>query len=324
MRPNLYGHRLTTKELEQLLASCSFETDQTARASARYLRKTRNSTLYVAAADNLPYKILIKQVKTGDAGAQYDALLTAHRKMKGGDYCVPAPLACIPEKNIIVMQFIEGQTLERVLLARDIAPDDKTRRIAQSARWLSLFHNAFEKRTAELGSIRSIESLKVSLGQAAKTLTRQKDLNAAWQWLLDRRHDMEKHEASQGFIHGDFKPENILYAEQGVFGIDFLLEDKGLHLMDLVQYANHMLFLAMKRDGTAYKASVDSWVSDFVESYTQTGGTIHPEAFGWLRLQHLLRYWSISAAQKNPIALLQARKMQNMAIELHRSIIRFS
>jgi tRNA A-37 threonylcarbamoyl transferase component Bud32 len=302
--------RLSNKALKEVIQSCPLGLDFTEEINISFLRRTRNSLLYLASSTVLPSTLLIKQVLTNDAEAQYNALVSATEKMVEATYRVPRPMAYIPQKSVIVMEYVNSKSLENILLQKDISVSSKCEYIQRSAQWLSSFHKAYRKGSQAVDSKKKIADLSNTLSVAASSLSKYSELASVWRWLDSTASHIQTHKTAFGYTHGDFKQENVLYLERSVIGIDLLLEEKGEQVMDLVQYSNHLLFLTMTRKGKSYNKYVNEWIHCFLDSYTENQTMIDMEVFSWFRLQHLMRYWSFEISRRSPLSLIQANKLR--------------
>lgn len=312
--------RLSNNALTELIQSCSLGLDFTEDINISFLRKTHNSSLYRVSSPTLPYTLLIKQVRTNDAEAQYNALVSATEKMRKGTYRVPRPIAYIPEKSVIVMEYINSKSLENILLQKDISMSDKNEYIKRSAQWLSNFHTSFREGLRVFDSEKKIADLSKTIARIEPTLSKHPELVSIWRWLESTAPYIQTRKTAFGFLHGDFKQENVLYSEGSIYGIDLLLEEQGEQLMDLVQYTNNLIFLTIRHAGKSYNKYINAWTDCFLDSYLEDQTMIDMEVFYWLRLQHLMRYWSFETARKNPLALMQANKLQKEISTIYHSI----
>lgn len=312
--------RLSSNELERIVKTCSLGPGYAKKIEIRFLRRTHNSLLYLASSTDAPHTLLIKQVRTGDAGAQYRALVSGAGKMKEGVYRVPRPIAYISKENIIIMEYIKSNSLEMILLNKNTNELDKRKYIKLSAQWLSNFHAAYKGDSKIIDSVNKAADLSNILPNIQEILSKNPDLMSVFCWLESTAEYMQSRQTVFGYTHGDYKPENILCSEEKIYGIDLFLEEEGAQLMDLVQYTNHLLFLTMRYVGKPYYKYINEWTDCFLESYTENQGAIDREIFFWLRMQHLMRYWFYEVARKNPVALLQAYKLRKEISALFQSV----
>ncbi|MEE9371649.1 MAG: hypothetical protein V3V00_01200 [Saprospiraceae bacterium] len=312
--------RLSNKALREVIESCPLGLDFTEEIHTRFLRKTRNSLLYLVSSPTLPSTLLIKQVRTNDAEAQYNALVSATEKMEDATYLVPKPIAYISQKSVIVMEYINSKSLENILFQNDISAANKSEYIKGSAQWLSYFHRVYRKGLQTVDSRKKITDLSKTLLVAETALSKHSDLVSVQHWLESTAPYIQTRKTAFGYTHGDFKQENILYSEGSIFGIDLLLEEKGEQVMDLVQYTNHLLFLTITHKGKFYNEYVNEWIDCFLDAYAENQTMIDMEVFNWLRLQHLMRYWSFEVSRRSPLSIIQANKLRKEISTIYHSI----
>lgn len=303
--------KLTENKLQKIINLYLPDVDCLRKLTVSFLRKTNNSILYKACSPALPYPLLIKQIRTSDSAAQYHALTSAYEKMNDGVYCVPTPINYIAEENIIIMEYVNAVSLDKILLKSDLILDKK-QYIEKSAFWLSRFHSMYHAGTGVVDTSKKIVDLSQSLSKLKSKFNNNSQLMAVWNWLEDTASHVQTCDTSIGYTHGDFKQENILFSEEKVYGLDFLLEEKGPQIMDLVQYTNHFFFLTLTLKGNLIHKHLNDWIKYFLDAYSQKYSKVNIKVFSWLQLHHLLRYWSLEAIRNNPVAVWRANKLQRI------------
>ena len=312
--------RLSNAEILELIQSCPSEFNSIEGIKISVFLNTRNSSLYLASTPESPCTLLIKQVKSNDAKSQYNSLLSVFEKMAGSTYQVPRPITYIPEKNIVVMEYINSKCLGNLLLEKDINLYDKNKYIKESAHWVSAFHSTFRDGFEIVDSTKKIDDLSKTISVVKPVLYKHSELVSVLYWLESTAPFIQTRKAAFGHTHGDFKQANILYSKGNIYGIDIILDEKGVQLMDLVQFTNHLLFLTMTRKGKPYYKYVQGWINCFLDAYAKDQAGIDIEVFYWLRLQHLMRYWSFEAARKIPFAFIQKNKLKDEISAIYNSI----
>lgn len=270
------------------------------------LKTTVNSTLHLARAESFEFPVLVKQVHSNDAAAQYQSLLSVSKCLSGSRYTVPRPVAFFLQENIICMEYIDGAALISLLLDGKVTPADKQAAVQAGGRWLACYHAAYRKGERAIDVAEKLACLQQSLAKLKPGHLRHADVQTALAWLGEHSQRVAETPTAWGNVHGDFKPENMILRGESVVGIDFLADCTGTQLMDLAQFTNHLLFLAMRPKGMFYARYRAGWIDAFLAAYREEGAEVSAIVLDWLRLYHLLRYWAMERGRRHPLALLQA------------------
>jgi tRNA A-37 threonylcarbamoyl transferase component Bud32 len=302
--------KLSRKALIELLQSYLPGLEFTKEIDTRFLRMTHNSSLYLVSSPSFQESLLIKQVRTNDVEAQYGALVSAYEKMNDNRYCVPRPIACVPGKSVIIMEFIDSNRVDNILLRKDVSGAEKIKCLEGSGQWLSNFHASFRLGIEVFDTQKKMAELSEQRVATEPAFSKHLEMVSVFHWLESTAPYIQTRRTAFGYTHGDFKQENILCSDGSFYGIDLLLEEKGNQLMDVVQFINHLVFLTVTHVGNSYSKYVNEWISCFLDSYAEDQPMVDMEILYWLRLQHLMRYWAMEMASKNPLSIIQANKLE--------------
>ena len=254
--------------------------------------RTNNGVVYCSECSLYSGRVAIKWVHNAAALAQYDALVEAEKKLgSAGEFAVPHPVSKLENEQIIVMEWIDGESLSR-LLSRDFLTPAKSLSYANRAgRWLHRFHNMENLPLSRLPVTQRVNSLRADV--AAARLGDDIFTQTALRLLEETMHFSGSYLLPQGVIHGDFTPDNILLSEGRTVGIDFGMRRRNVVILDLANFIAHLLLLAWEPAAVLHGLHRRrySLVASFLDGYQAEGSEIPSVPIAWLRLQILLQIY---------------------------------
>lgn len=139
--------------------------------------------------------------------------------------------------SLVVMSWVEGESLTADLRRFPRAAATLERHVEEAGRWLALLHSAgpgsagalpAERKLAGLNDALRLETARDGAFVRAVALLERYAADAAaaphpWSW-----------------IHGDFKPDNILFGDGGAAGIDAQLRNVTSVLEDVAPFLNSL------------------------------------------------------------------------------------
>lgn len=201
-----------------------------------------NSIVYKGHGSFFSGPVAIKLCRlTNDAeGAayQYEALVrVSQRYPTGNGMTVPEPVVVIADHGILVTRWIDGVALKVLLRDAHQNQTEICSCLARAGEWLRRFHDCYPNRSAPVDVAhhfdlvtRAIaghggESALVAraLDVARKSAQTLADIPVPWSW-----------------IHGDFKPENVLLGGNQTVGLDMGARFDGPVLLDIAYFLNHL------------------------------------------------------------------------------------
>ncbi len=265
---------------------------------------TYNSDIYLAHCLNVDKKVLVKHVLSDDYEEQLNALKDLSVRMSG--LCLtPEYLGCLDGDKVIFMEYIEGNDFYSLLLSRR-SKSNKIDLALKAGQWLACYHNELSAGKNTITLQDKLDDLNDYIIGEGNCFYNNKLLRSCMDWLEKYRVDAECQTVDWGGYHGDFKPENILLSEKGIYGIDFILAAESYQLMDLAQFANHLLFLGISKTGYRVLGIRHKLIDAFIQSYAEKRGNVPVRTLVWLRVEHLLRYYLAEHRKKTALSMMQS------------------
>jgi serine/threonine protein kinase len=274
--------------------------------------QTHNSSIYLATLKNGSEDcILIKQVVSEDFNFQYDSHLNVYNKLQGSTCHVPKPLGLLQEYRMILMKFVDGGSLYSELLGghSDFTASELVRK---ASRWLACYHEKFSSQARPYEVHEKYDDIV--------DLIREKDIKHRLPPLfaeaMNQLHkDMQfvsSPPVQWGGFHGDFKPENVLVEKTTgeIYGIDYILDRSNCQLMDLAQFANHLLFMCVHKQGFRIFFRRNRLIDEFMSEYSKIRGPVSMELINWFRIEHLLRHLALELASPRLVSKIQSWFLQ--------------
>lgn len=282
-----------------------------------------NSLVLRAKARAMPFPLAIKRLRGSRALDEAGCLAQARARLAGGRFSVPELLHVDEERQLLVMEWIPAPCLRAQMFNLGLAP--LLDRIADAAAWLAYFHSA-SAATRPLDTARWLPLLDDTFKRPA--CFPHDCIPAAWTLLRQTAPLLEGRPITLGFVHGDFKPENIIVTEARVIGLDISSQRSGPVLVDIVQFINHMLLLTYLPRGAKLLRHRHAMAESFLASYQVTAGQdLDSAALAWFRLHHLLRLWGREYADAGSrvkqlyLSLAAMREITRAAGELRAALI---
>lgn len=277
-----------------------------------------NSLVLRARTRATPLPLAIKRLRGGRAREEASCLEQARRRLAGGRFSVPELLHVDEAQHLLVMEWIPAPCLRAQMF--DLEVETLLDRIADAAAWLAHFHSAGVA-TRPLDTARWLPLLDDAFKRPASFP--HDSIPAAWRLLRRTAALLEGRPIALGFVHGDFKPENIIVTEARVIGLDISSQRIGPVLVDIVQFINHLLLLTYLPRGAKLLRHRHAMAERFLAAYTAAAGQeLDPAALAWFRLHHLLRTWGReyadagSRAKQIYLSLATTREIARAADEL--------
>ena len=267
-------------------------TDNASTLKIKHLLKTNNSKIYMVSTEALDKPIIVKKYINGDCKKQYESLLKISKKMPDANYRVPKPIAYDVNQNILTMEFVQGQSVLHLLTASNISSASKLACINNVANWLARFHAISNKTKGVIEVARRLEYIEKCLCKVNGHEKKETVVNTALNYLYSQTNELERLSVTLCTTHGDCKPENFIVNQGVITGIDLDIHQKGLPLMDVAQFLNHIMYLSVRPTTLVFSRYLDQWVQSFINTYRQEKNEYHEGLLKWLRIGHYLRYWA--------------------------------
>ncbi|HET9418888.1 MAG TPA: phosphotransferase [Chthoniobacterales bacterium] len=183
---------------------------QPVRACELHHENWRNRTYRVELASGAV--VIAKQILIGTEGTvhrQADELECLSRLQVPGLH-VPKPVALLPEKRVLIMEFAPGQTITALLLSRARA-EEGMRACELAGAVLARLHRAWAEAVCPL----PVKQLADDMAAAPWRLSRRQR-----ETLSRTLKELGAARVSVGRIHYDYEPDNLLWDGEQLFLID--------------------------------------------------------------------------------------------------------
>ncbi len=221
--------------------------------------------------------IAAKSVGTeaGDTQAQlrteYDALSMLFTGFpQDEEFATLEPLGFIetPDASIMLTRWVAGDQLDRY--ARALKIPQLALVFEQAGTWLRKFHrvDGGALRDGLLGVGEKLTDIETTYG---RVLGRYSDSCKAYAMLKATAADIEVRTSNRVHLHGDFKPENLLYDGRRCTGIDISWRITAAPVFDLAPFLNHLWLSGLGRGAGTRKARYVVAERAFLRGYGWAG-----------------------------------------------------
>lgn len=249
------------------------------------------------------------------ARVQFDALRVLRDRTRDArvELGRPDPVHLDEAAAVVVMSWVDGESLTAELRRWPRAETTLAQHMQEAGRWLALLHIAGLGSADALPTQRKLTGMRdvLALETARDEVFRR---GAA---LLERRAAdaaMQAHPTS--WVHGDCKPDNILFAGDRPSGIDMHLRDVGSVLEDVAPFLNNVeIQCAMLR---AWRSSMQraALVKLFLDGYSAMLGPLPLMPLAWMRLYSALSLWGYDmTTARNPLKAQIAHQLYRRLAE---------
>lgn len=190
---------------------------------------------------------------------------------------MPRPYRYCAEKRAFSMQYLAGDTLDvRMQRCGDATLVEQC--IVRSAEWLRALHDL---PVAGLSAGRDYPAMFARIEADCGAWSADSALVAQ---ALDSMRAALPLVGASGIrpvpLHGDFKAANLMWTDEGVYGIDASIRNVNPGAMDIAQYLADLL-LALRRDG-ADAITLDRLLDLFLGAYGDTSAAQRRAVMWWM------------------------------------------
>ena len=244
------------------------------------------------------------QNMAGRVQHEFDEAARVHRAMGGHSRLgVVRPLACIPEKFVLITERAPGRPLDAVLETEATGwPATSTVErlsavMASVAEWLRTFHRVRPvSGRFDLDGMREYLDIRlVRLVANRRSGFDEADREAVLAHFDDRRRDVAGDDLTLVAIHADLAPGNVLVHGDKVTVLDFAMAKTGSVFHDLSRLYSQLGFLTAK---PKFRPSVIARVQQALLSAFQPDLTADRPLFNLLLLQHTVTHFDTVAASR--------------------------
>jgi len=271
----------------------------------------RNAFVYKVEAPWLPGTAALKACRewtTGkpDAAAarrQFVALTNVEEKFgRDGRFRVPAPYALFEQHAAYLAEWIEGTSMARALSARMADEPSAVRLVLDAGAWLRRFHASNEACHGRVDVEAQLSELVAGSRDSLIAGRRRRD-SASLAALRAMAPEIADIEVARSWVHGDFKPDNLLVTHDCIYAIDVAASDANIIGFDIALFLNGLAAVANDSHNSTLVGCLPALEDAFWQGY---GG---PElalrrVVTWLRISLLLEARAAASARAAARTLL--------------------
>lgn len=186
----------------------------------------------------------------------------------------------ISDASIMLTRWVAGDQVDRC--ARVLKASTLARVFEQAGVWLRKLHDVDggTLRDGTLGVDEKLADIEATYG---RVLGRYGDSRKAYATLKATAVDIETRTSNHVYLHGDFKPENLLYDGRRCTGIDISWRIAAAPVYDLAPFLNHFWLSGVRARKARYPVAERA----FLHGYGYTGDRY---ALRWAQLYFSLCY----------------------------------
>ncbi|MEK7792171.1 MAG: phosphotransferase [Pseudomonadota bacterium] len=220
------------------------------------------------------------------AQEQYLALKQVEQALGKCIYQVPEPLFLDKRHGILVMNWINGETLTEKLLKFQTGLRAQSL-VYSAGSWVGMFHRVGPLEDGIFDLEHKIETIKELQAQPlADELFRE-----AGELLHQSAIMLHNHRIKSSWIHGDCKADNFIIHKTIVYGLDFNLRYQNAIEYDIAQFLNNLELLSLNPKNFHLRWQRKELCKNFVQGYHQAKIPISPQCIAWIRLYLLFSLW---------------------------------
>lgn len=266
------------------------------------VRRTENSRIYSVRTNNgagFAAKVCLDtsagHPSPDAAQSQFDALSRLADRVRASGVLVraPQPVLCEPAAGLVVTDWVPGESLTSLVTRRGRNDADTNHLLTQTGRWLAAFHRIGPEAEAPLAAEQKLTGLAdvLELPVATDTVFR-----ASVDTLRSTAAAVSAEPHRWSWLHGDFKPDNVLVSGGEVAGIDFQLRDVNSILNDIAPFLNHLEIICTSHRGWRSSTRRQNLIASFLAGYQSEGSRLPRAALAWSRLYALVSVWGYRTA----------------------------
>lgn len=229
--------------------------------------------------------VAIKCTSTGDSREQFEALKKTAAALQGLDHCSsPEPIALIESEGVLVMDWIDGKSLQGLCLSLKTLRREITHAITLSAQIMSGLHRNAQTKPRVLDTADFLNDIDLAFAgaqppQVILPMLTHLEETAALVASLD---------LPVAVLHGDFKSANLLIEGKTIFTIDAAMKWEGATVHDAAHFLNQFALDLYHPKAWALRPGLKAFENLFLTTCEDAGNALSPDALQWLRLQKLI------------------------------------
>lgn len=294
--------------------------DDTPLAVTTLIDRGTDSWLCRVESESLAHPIIVKRMPPQSFALQLEGLRLGEKALANSErYGVPRCISALPDRSILILEWIDGTSLADCLVSHATTLDTKLMMIGHAAEWLYEFHK-LTRTGSELPDIdKRLGKLERSVEKVSKNHYIPKMIREAHRFLLDTARIAEKTKCTVSLTHGDFKPQNVIICEDKTFGIDPYSSHTGLALIDVA----HFCGATITSGYTARGLRTGTWLrryklaDHFLSHYFALAAEAPSFIMNWLLVEDSIITWCYGAERLAPLrssyhTILKSRELRNL------------
>jgi aminoglycoside phosphotransferase (APT) family kinase protein len=235
---------------------------------------------------------------------EYAALEWRRAQMDAGaGFRSPRPRLFVAEHNAILMEWIDGRKVNRLLMASALAPRTQARWLGGAGRWLRALHEAGSSPVQPFGGMALAQELDrraAGVRAAGRLSGRLAPLDRHLAWFAQAAATLDGTPAPQAILHDDFAPKNLIATPQGIAGVDITTLNRGPVCRDISEF---MLYFDLFDPVGTLRADAgftNGRLRAFLDGYDPGWNGVAPDrvalryAFSALRMWLEIADWSVA------------------------------
>lgn len=229
--------------------------------------------------------VAIKCTSAGDALEQFEALQKTAAALEGLGHCSsPEPIALIETEGILVMDWIDGRSLQDLCLSLKTPRREITRAVTLSAQIMSGLHRNAQTKARVLDTADFLNDIDLAFGgaeppQAVVSMITQLEKTAPI---------VASQDLPVAVLHGDFKSANLLIDGPVIYTIDAAMKWEGATVHDAAHFLNQFALDLYHPKAWTLRPKLKAFENLFLTTCKAAGNTLSSRALQWLRLQKLI------------------------------------
>ncbi len=228
------------------------------------------SQVYLVSSTKLPFPLAVKIITADGVTSteQYDGLTEASRRLgTNSKFRSPRPVQHFHKLNALTMEWIPGKTLSELVLSAVTTKSEILGAVIGTGQWLRRATASDEAETQQLDSERLDLELNELVAKTYQEGTYPKFIIDGLSCLRENKSTVAKISTPGGFLHGDFKAENILLSDELIYGLEYSGKFLSSTIYDISYFLVNFELLKFKRLGLGFYLQIDEIKNAFLSGY---------------------------------------------------------
>lgn len=228
-------------------------------------------------------------------------------------YQVPSPLFFDKEKGILVMNWVNGETLTERLIKFQTGSQIQSL-VYSVGNWVGMFHRVGPLEDGVFDLENKIEVIKeLQIQQLDDEL-----ITEAGEVLHKSAIMLHDHGVKCSWVHGDCKADNFIINGTITYGLDFNLKYQNAIELDIAQFLNNLELLSLDPRNFHLRWQRKKLCRNFIQGYQQAKIPVSSHYIAWIRLYLLFSLWHtmLSTSEPNLKTWIHKKLFQALMSEL--------